>query len=232
MKMLSPIASIARGSVAGATFTANPYAQIIVRARTAPVQPGTVNQTKIKSAFTASNAAWHGLSNAQRQAWIDYAATLTYSGPLGSYKVPGRQVFLSNYGTARYLFDRGVLVVDPVTTAPTIPGFLALSDLNIEAPSTTGTGYKVVGGNPNTESLGILVLNSIAFDESRLRYKGPFKSDILYSDTVAPQGDFSVEVTNLTVDSKYFCSVRAIVEDAPIRISPLFYLNIVAASAG
>lgn len=227
-KALSPLASIIRGSVAGSTFTANQFAQIIIRARTAPVQPGTVNQSKIKAQFTAANSAWHGLTVDQRRAWIDYAATLTYSGPLGTYKVPGRQVFLSNYGTARYLYDRGVLPADPVTTAPTIPGFLAFSDLNIEAPSSTDVGYKITGANPNTESIGVYVMNSIAFDESRYRYKGPFKSDTIFSTTVPPQGDFEVNVIGLNVDSKYFCSVRGIVSDDPIRITPLFYFNIVA----
>jgi hypothetical protein len=228
MKMLSPIASIARGSVGGITFTANQFAQIVCRARTAPVQPGTVPQTKIKSAFTAAQVAWRNLAAAKREGWEDYSDTLSFSGPLGTYKVPGRQVFISNYSLALYAYDRGILDTAPVDTPPTDPGFLSIDNLNIDAPAGSGTGYQVVGNNNNAEDIGIVILNSIPFDDSRLRFKGPFKSDTLFGGITAAAAPVSEDVLGLVADKVYFCSVRAVSNDAPVRISPMYFLRKVA----
>lgn len=231
MKLLSPLASIARGSVAGDTFTANQFAQIIVRQRTAPVQPGTVNQTKIKSAFTTASVQWKALTGPQRQAWIDYAATLTFSGPLGTYKVPGRQVFLSNYGWATYLADRNVPGQTVDDTAPTTPGFASIQNLNIETPSDSDIGYKVVGNNNNPENISVIVMNSVAFHSSRNRFKGPFKSDTIFSASVVEAGAFTINVVGLVEGNRYFCSVRAITLEEGHRLSALFFLNEIANSA-
>lgn len=228
MKIVSPIASIARGSIAGITATANQFQQIVFRQRTAPVQPNTVMQTKIRAAFTSAQTSWEGLSQANRDLWDDYADSLTFTGPTGDYKVPGRQVYLSNYGWSLYLFDRGVPNQVALTTPPEETGFAAIQILNIEPLIIPGTGFQVTGWNPNPESINVIVMNSRAFHPSRKRYKGPFKSNILYSATVNPASGFFITVYPLIDGSRYFCSVRAITLDPAHRLSAKFYLNTIA----
>lgn len=228
MKMLSQIASVARGSVGGLTFTANQFSQIIVRQRTAPVQPNTVNQTKIRAAFTTAQTQWEALTTEERQGWIDYADSLTFSGPTGTYKVPGRQVFLSNFGWSLYLLDRGVPGQTILPAPPENTGFAAIQNLNVDVLPAPGTGYAVVGNNNNPENMSVIVMNSRAFNPARERYKGPFKSDTIFSASVAAGAPFTISVTGLIAASRYFCSIRAVTVEDAHRLSPLFYLNTIA----
>lgn len=232
MRMLSNIASIARGSVGGSTFSANQFHQIIVRAKTAPVQPCTLWQSKVRSAFTAANAAWHAMTAAQQLAWIEYSESLTFSGPLGNYSVPGRQVFLSNYGFSLYLTDRAADGASAILTAPTNDGFLSIQDLNVGPLVASGDGYAVTGKNINPEGITVVVLNSRAFDISRQRYKGPFKSATIFSEDVDTDANFSIDIPNLTVDKRYFCSVRAVSNTIGNRLSAKFFLNRLASTTG
>lgn len=228
MKIVSPIASIARGSIAGITATANQFQQIVFRARTAPVQPNTIMQTKVRTAFATAQTTWDGLTPVQRTAWEDYADTLTFTGPTGDYKVPGRQVFLSNFGWCGYLTERGVPGQTLLTAAPVIPGFATIQSLNVDTGHVSGTGYRVVGRNNNAENITVVVMNSRAFNPSRNRYKGPFKSDVIFSASVAPASVFGIEVLNLNMDMRYFCSVRCNTLEAGHRLSNIFYLNEIA----
>lgn len=228
MKIVSPIASIARGSMAGITATANQFQQIVFRQRTAPVQPNTIWQTKIRTAFATAQTTWDGLTPAQRQAWDDYADSLTFTGPTGDYKVPGRQIFLANFGWAGYLAERDVPGQTLLQNAPELTGFASIQNLNVDTGHASGTGYRVTGHNNNDENITVAVMNSRNFNVSRLRYKGPFKADIIFSASVLPATSFDIEILNLIAGSKYFCSVRAITLENGHRLSAKFYLNEIA----
>lgn len=228
MRMSSQIAVIARGSVGGDTFTANQYHQIVVRARTAPVQPGTLMQTKIKAAFGTASTEWDALTPAQRTAWDDYADTCVFHGPLGAYKIPGRQIFLSNVGTSLYWTDRAVPGQSVITAAPELAGFASIQNLNVEILPSPGIGYAITGRNNNIHNITVVAMNSIPFNHARNRYKGPFKSDIIWSASVAPANEFEIELTPLVDDRRYFASVRAMTLEDAHRMTPLFYVNAIS----
>lgn len=218
-RLLSPIASVIRGSVAGLTFTANQFHQIVVRQRTAPVNPNTLNQVHVKGAFSHSASQWLSLTDLQRSDWGDYSDTVNFSGPLGDYTVPGRQLYIGNTSFLHYLNNRGEgpYIVSP--TPPVVPGrpaFTKVERVDLAAP---GTGFGIKVSNHSGEDIVYSVERSIPFSSTRLRYKGPFVSNTLDSDTVADAGDDTIEFTGLTDGQVYFCRVRGVTAQPQHRMT-------------
>jgi len=219
-----------RGSVAGLTFTANTFHQIVVRQRTAPVQPGTNPQSQIRSAFTAASVCWKDLLPSVRNAWNEYAKTLFYSGPLGPYQIPGRSVFISNIGLGYYLYLLGLLENPPTTTAPTVAGFLSVNFYGYQAPALPGTGYDLLIANPNDEAILAICERSWAYEQTRQFFKGPFVASTIVAPEVEPSTTAMIAFSGLTVDRVYFNKCRLISSASPFRISPLFFIRAIAST--
>lgn len=229
MKFLSQVYTVARGSVGGITYTANQFQALIARARVSPVNPNTVRQTMIRSAFSGAEQLWQNLTDTVRQGWEDYADTLIFSGPTGTYTVPGRQVFVGNIATALYL--NAVLGVPAliVTNAPTIPGFLDLENVQTSAPlGPAVTGIGLTADQNGAEDVVIYAARSFAFNPSRNRFKGPMLSHTLDSVTIAAPGTGILDFVGLTVDAIYFTNPRGLTAQAPFRQSAPFFLRHVA----
>lgn len=227
-KMLSQVATVIRGSVGGITYTANQFQPIIQRSRVSPTNPSTQAQTAVRSAFSTAETAWEGLTDAQRGAWEDYADTLTFVGPCGSYSVPGRQVFLANITTALYLTNRGVLTGTVGYTAPTVSGWLGIDSLNTIAPGTGETGFQVTCQNLGDEDYFVYAFRSMAFNPSRTRYKGKIATASLQSTELTAPSSAALPFYGLTAARRYFAKVRAISSSAPYRLSEVFWLNAIA----
>lgn len=229
MRMLSHVASIARGSVGGLTYTANQFHQIVCRARTSPVNPNTTRQSQIRAAFANAGALWGLLSDADRTLWNEYAATLSYPGPLGSYTIPGRQVALGNVATAFYLDLRGTEVGSPDASPPATPGFLSCGNLIVAPPGAGLTGFTIAVLNDNAEDVSFYGFRTYAFGPARIRCKGPFLSESLVNaDSVASAGSGLLVFTGLVEDMVYFVKLRCITEDPPYKLSRDYFIRAVA----
>ena len=229
-RLLSPVASIMRGSVAGLTFTANTFHQIVVRQRTSPVQPGTNPQSRIRSAFTAASVLWKDATPTVRAAWDDYAKTLFYPGPLGPYQVPGRSVFISNLSLCYYLYLAGLMVTPPSTEPPTIAGFLSTNFYGYVPPTTPGTGYELNVNNPNDEPVLAICERSWAYELTRQFFKGPFVASTIVAPEVEPSTTETIPFLSLTANRVYFNKCRLLSSTAPFRVSPLFYIRAIAST--
>lgn len=232
-KFLSQVYTSIRGKVGGIVYTKNQFAGLVARSFTSPTNPGTDGQSVIRSSFDDANARWVGLSQGDRDLWESYAATLSYQGPHGSYKLPGRQVFMSNLSLA--IFGEhgayGSLVAgdDPPLTA----GFLSVgpiaSALFVTA-SETGIAFSI--GNNSGEDCVAIVQRSIAFEKTRRVYRGPWLFDenqgVDCPNLQSTLGTF----TGLVADKRYFMRIRCISEVAPHRISSEYYLSSLAVTNG
>lgn len=228
MRMTSHIASVARGSVGGITYTANQYYQIITKARTAPVQPNTTNQSRVKGAFSQASTDWLTQIQSVRDNWATYAASLVYEGPLGQYSVSGRSVFMSNIGLYNYLISRGVTFQSGSLLAPTETGFLGIGDVQFDAPTAVGIGFNVSIDNPNTEDVLAVMEISRPFDLTRNTFKGPFLSSSLVTLAINTLDTADVDFTGLTLGKVYFLRLRLIVDDGAKRISHVSYYRVEA----
>lgn len=228
MRFLSHVWSVARGSVGGITYTANQWHQLIARARTSPVNPATPNQGVIRSSLAQVSAAWKTLPIATRDLWDEYADSCVFQGPLGDYKIPGRQMFSGVLSFAQYIDARGLYALTVSPTPPTTPGFFGIGPINVSIPTTPGTGIALSIGNPTGENGIVLIERSVPFFASRQRFKGPFLSDTAVCAQI-PDGISSlVEIMGLEEGKVYFTRVRAITEVAPFRLSAEYIFRHIA----
>lgn len=221
-------ADVIRGSIGGNTFFANQFHQILVRARTSPVNPNTQAQGLIRGAMSSTSVLYEQLSAGDKQLWQDYADTLHFSNPLGPIQVPGRQVCLGNCSTARYLDDRGIAMGQIGAAPPQVPGFLDLSNVSTSAPIGAGTGFSVSFTTAETEGIEVYAFRSFAFNTGRFRYKGPFLTASLQSNHLVGAQSGFIDFINLIADQVYFCVVRSICHQNPFRMGAPHYARAVA----
>lgn len=217
-KMLSQVATIIRGSAGGVTYTANQYQQIIMRARTSPVNPGSTNQGRIRAAFSQAEVLWAGLTEGERSEWDQYSDTVTRTNVFGTYTAPGRQTFIGNIGLRKYLTARGVVFTSPVNTAPLTPGPLSIPVLTETAPAS-GTGFQVGVGNGNAEDCWAVWEISPPQRGTRNFWKGPWLSNQLAAVSVTASTSGVISFTSLTEDMIYFVRVRFITKGDVCRVS-------------
>jgi len=211
----------------------NPFHQIVARQRTVPVQPNTNNQVHAKGAFSDAVLAWEQASVAQRQGWKDYAATVTYTGPLGDYHPSGRMLAIAQYQMVGYLIARQFpqladgLSMDP----PEMPGLLVIQNPQIGAPAGGQTGFSIECTNNNGENVFMYTTRSFQQSLARNFYKGPFLSDQLTGieipDTDTEQANFH----GLNDSQVYFCRFRFISDQKPYRFSQESILRAIAETA-
>lgn len=223
-KFLSQVYTTIRGSVGGVTYTANQFQPLIARARVAPVNPNTSYQTMMRSAFAGAAQMWRNITDAVRQGWEEYADTCVYEGPMGTYTIPGRQMFIGNISTALYMLSRGLLAGAISGTAPVKPGFFDVSQVQVETYVGPGTGIAFGITSMLLEPWLGYGARSFAFDPTRYRFKGPFLSSKLDGVTSPGAASILVEFDNLVAGLIYFTNPRAITSADPFRMSPPYYL--------
>lgn len=227
-RLLSIVASVIRGSIGGITYSSNQFHQIIARARTAPVNPNTSNQTTIRSAFNVASQVWKVMATPVRTAWNEYAETLTYEGPLGPYTMPGRQVCIGNLALAGYIATRELYALTPSTAGPVTPGFLDIGNIICLASGAGETGFRISVENPNLFDIVVFAQRSVAFGTSRYRFKGPYLSDTDVAQKIESQTTGAIEFYNLTKDAVYFVHLRGITESGPYKISTDYFLRCIS----
>jgi len=230
MRMKSIIASNMLGSVGGLTFLNNPYHQIVVRQRTVPVQPNTNGQVNSKVAFSSGVVAWEQASQATRDGWDAYAATVTFQGPLGPYKPSGRMLALAQYQITGYLNNQlsKVLTGGLSLSPPVSAGLLVMDSPYVVAPTTPGTGFKLYALNSNPEDVVAFASRSFQQSKARNYFKGPFDISTLDTVDIASTTSAGIEFLGLEDGGIYFVKLRLISDEAPRRYSQQIILRCVA----
>lgn len=219
-RALSHLMSKIRGSVGGLTYSANQYYQIIMKNRTTPVQPNTTAQQLARNALTAAQETWNGLTTAVRAAWDLYANNLSWPDPLGTHKIPGRQVFMAGRAMQNYIFEAGLAVPTFVTTAPpSFLGFYLPQSINIAALAAPGTGFAVSLSSEFAFDGTFLVEISGPWPDTRNRYKGPWQVADSQVAIVPANTSVLVPFEVGSDDDIYFVRVKAVADDASPRVS-------------
>lgn len=204
-KALSQVYTTIRGSVGGATYTANSYHSIVVRARVAPTNPRTGVQQAWRSAFASAVSDWRELPSASRQSWDEYALSQSGSGPTGSYDVPGRQLFIGARSFLRRAEQMGVVVdFDAPVPAPgsgPYMDFWSSIDSTADSITLTFTNY-------GSENVLLYAQRSGGYDVSRLRFSGPFKGGSFVE--VAADDSEDVVFTGLSPLTRYWVRMSGV----------------------
>lgn len=194
--IVSHVASIIRGSIAGITYTANQYHPIIGRQRVAPAKFPTPNQTAFRGAFEQAALAWAMLSAANREAWNNYAQTVEYSKATGTYYTTGRNVFLGARSLINYFNIRDAAGLGLVDDAPTDPGRYAIAGIvvNDAGGPNPGTGFSLTINNFGSKPLHYGINLSIPFNPTRYAFKGPYDSSIALDGQIAASASTVVTI--------------------------------------
>lgn len=119
------------GSIADRVHSHNRAGQY-TRNRRAPVQPvGTGRRAAVRAAFSASSAAWAGLTGVQRAAWDSFAASHPITDSLGQAVVlTGHQMYVRVGSTLTNVGEP--LPTDPpaITTLPNVAGSSLVVDIS------------------------------------------------------------------------------------------------------
>lgn len=230
MRMLSPLISIAAGSVAGLTFFRNQYHQICVRARTAPVNPSTSNQTAVRTAFSFANAGWDSMGSGNRTFWADYATTLVYTGPLGDYHIPGRQVWIGSATFLQFINIQGYDTITIDATAPNSAGFAKFDEITDQDPAVPGTGFDLILSQTTGDNMAVLIDISVGFNPARQRFKGPWAAAQQRYLDLATGVTANVPIDDLTEGQAYFYRIRGVTSDGPHKMTAAFIGRAVAAT--
>lgn len=226
-RVLSHLHSIMRGSIAGVTYFANQYHQILIRARTAPVQPNTPQQTLIRSAMTGANDGWIQLTTGEHTAWANYAMLTQWPGPLGPYTITGRLCYIAMKALRLFITTAGYAIPSGPDTAPApLTGFYNLKNVSCAAFVVPGqTGIAVSLATEVAQDACVLYELSPPMPPTRFRFKGPWDTSLNQAHIHVKNTVPIINFVNLAPDSAYFVRVKAVADDAPGRVSPEFIIR-------
>lgn len=136
------------GSTGGTVYSHNRYGAYI-RARSVPVNPNTDRQVAVRNATRALSIAWQNtLSQAQRDAWITYAANVTWTNKFGE------TVYLT--GLNHYIrcnTPRLQWAIPRIDVAPVIFN-LATAELELSATASEATQDLTIDGAAAADWIG------------------------------------------------------------------------------
>lgn len=231
-KLLSHVWSSISGSVGGITYLNGPHHAIIARSRVAPVQPGTLFQSMMRSSLNEASAQWEALTQVQQEDWEVYAQTCTFQGKQGNYEITGRSLFMAGRSLQRYINLRGLAAPTFVVTPPATTGFLLPSDFELVAAVGLGTGLGVkLTADLNDDTL-VHVQISGPHGTSRNFYKGPWNTRDSQALIIPATVSATVDVLGLVDGAKYFVRVKCVADDASPRISQEWFGSTFAAVTG
>src|SRR5574337_1436553 len=105
-----------RNKLNGSVFSKNRYGSY-VRTKVTPVNPQTAFQVGIRSVLTSQSQAWRGLTDAQRQSWIDAAVNFPVTDIFGNIKHLSGSALFVKLNTVLYNAGFATLTVAPSPVA-------------------------------------------------------------------------------------------------------------------
>lgn len=218
MKYKSQLLTQGSGSVGGCTFSHNRYG-MYVRNRSIPVNPGSLNQTGIRTQFSNLATRWKmTLTDMQRQSWNEYAAQVPKIDTLGDpIFVTGFNWYVGVNALRRYAggfstyIDQGPTTYNHTPLQPVTAAADSTADEFNVSFVNTDEWANTVGG-----CLCIFVGGPTNF--TRYFYKGPFtKLGSVIGAVVPPTSPQTFPYDGLTDNMKYW--LRAIAISADGRMS-------------
>lgn len=227
-KFLSQIWTSVSGSIGGITFFNGRHGHMVARSRTIPTNPQSTPQTQIRTAWSNAQGLWVNATPAQRDKWDDYAATVIYQGPAGSYTIGGRERMLATISLASYLNTVFGETIPLTASAPRDIGWMLLSNLETHDPLIPSIGFDLILGNPNDHDMVVHIKISQALPQTINSWKGPWDTPRATVASVPALSSATVSFTDLEDEKVYFLEVRAISDTVEHRISEAFILRAIA----
>lgn len=181
MKLMQPQGSAgASGSAGGITVSRNRFGYY-QRNKSVPVNPSTVFQNAVRSAFSELAARWSLLTTPQRTAWAEYANSVPRTDVFGQpITLDGRQMFIACNSLRK---QAGLTVVDSGPTTLTLPE-LTLPVLTITAGDPISVAFTATDSWATEAGGALLVYTSPAKSPQTNYCRGPYR----YANKIAGAG--------------------------------------------
>lgn len=215
MKVLFTDISKASGSRGGTTYYQT-KGGTVARKRSQPVQPNTGPQQNTKIAFADGSDNWKRLPISSRNAWKDWAGSLTRTNTIGvEYTPNGRNLQIGFVQLNTYITSQlGTPAVDS-DIFPTIPGEMAAPVFVTKVPETEDDPGFIVNASSifSADNQRIIVEIGPQVSAERESYSGPYNAATLQADSLPPASDKDFEFLGLIDGGRYpwrarSCNVR------------------------
>lgn len=210
---ISPIFSQLSGSIGAFTCFWNRYCSIVIRNRVVPVDPNTPAQQTVRTRMSASVAAWQGLTDAQREAWHQFADGTPWHNALGQeIRLAGSQMYHAIRLAALHIDN--TIPVATFNLPPCTPGLFTQPRWSF-GPCTSGifnAGFVVNITNIHpTNAIKVGVHRSTAQNTSINFWKGPYDTRNYQVIGPIPAGaSFGTDIVGLVNGKRYFMRFRSL----------------------
>ena len=228
-QLISPIASMIRGSVAGLTFSATRNSPITLRRRLSPVHVFSMNRVASKGSLGVASGMWNALTQLQRDAWVTFGLSLSKTKPEGAYTLTGREAMMGVTAFAHRMFQLGLISAEPSGVAPVVFGWETPPTFTVTTLVVAGTGFRVRVQYPLSQSVDIFYCLSYAGSGRRMTRNSYMNQSTWTKLSLSGISDQYIVLTGLTAGAAYYLQIRCMNPTAPYRISNLITVRGVAA---
>lgn len=144
--LFTAIVADMRNKLNGTVFSKNRYGAY-ARTKVTPVNPSTPAQAAARSNFTANSQAWRGLTEAQRQSWIEAAPAFPVFDIFGNQKILSGQALYNKLNGNLLLIGQAPITSAPLPVAVPEVGAIGLtSDVSLGTMDLTAGTAAVPAG--------------------------------------------------------------------------------------
>ncbi len=119
-----------RNKLNGTVFSKNRYGAY-TRTKVTPVNPQTTAQQNARNRLSTNSQAWRGLTESERQGWIDAAVNFPFTDIFGNSKILSGQALFVKLNT-----NLSLIVGTPLTSAPSPIAIPALNSITAVADAS------------------------------------------------------------------------------------------------
>lgn len=190
------------GSVGARTSSRNSGGQY-VRQRSMPTQPRTPSQVNQRARLTSQSAAWRGITDAQRAAWVSFAQSFTIVNTLGTaIHLTGAQVYIK-VNTVNLINGDAVVNIPPL-----LPSFIANTTTGLLAVAATPL-ISLTGADPAAGTKFMIFASPQV--SAGVSFQGNFRfiqtSSTFTTGVMSLQTAYAAKFGALTVGKKIFVKV-------------------------
>lgn len=179
----------ARNKVAGTVFSKNRYGAY-TRTKVTPVNPNTAAQAAVRGRLAARATAWRGLTELQRQSWIDAAPSFPFTDIFGASKILSGQALYNKLNLQLAAAGQAA-----INTAPTPVAVPSLVSLDCSADAGTPDVLITAGLTPVPAGFTLVVQATPSYGQGIYFVKNRFRQVT----TIAAAG----AVSNTSIISPY-----------------------------
>lgn len=214
----------ASGSLNGITFSHNRGGQY-VRARVIPVNPGSPQQSTLRTIFMQLVGLWGSiLTAAEKASWDNYSQNVTFPNALGDPKHIGamQNYVRSNIGR----LQTGLIRVDTAPAIFDIGEFTPPTLESVTAPSALSIGFQTADAWVNEDDSGMMVYASRPQNVNINFFKGPYRfAGLIPGDLALPPTSPAAITSGFTYVAGQKVFVAGRVSRADGRLSSMFRLE-------